>query len=50
MQQPYVEMLEKEYGDTVDLVKVPLMPYEVKGVDRLKEVEKQLFRDDQLHR
>ena len=50
MQQPYVEMLEKEYGDTVDLVKVPLMPYEVKGVDRLREVEKQLFRDDQLHR
>jgi len=50
MQQPYIEMLEKEYGDTVDLVKVPLMPYEVKGVDRLREVEKQLFRDDQLHR
>jgi len=44
MQQPYIEMLEDQYGDTVDIVKVPLMPYEVKGVDRLREVEEQLFR------
>jgi arsenite-transporting ATPase len=43
MQQPYIEMLEHDYGDTVNLVEVPLMPYEVKGVDRLKEVEKRLF-------
>jgi arsenite-transporting ATPase len=46
MQQPYIKMLEKEYSDTVDLVMVPLMPYEVKGIDRLKEVEGRLFRDE----
>ncbi len=45
MQQPYIEMLEREYGDTTELVKVPLMPYEVKGLDRLKEVEEHLFKD-----
>ena len=44
MQQPYIQMLEDEYGDTVDLVKVPLLPYEVKGIDRLREVEEQLFQ------
>jgi arsenite-transporting ATPase len=43
MQQPYIAMLEDAYGDTVDLVKVPLMPYEVKGIDRLNEVECHLF-------
>jgi len=47
MQQPYVEMLEDDYGDTMDLVKVPLLPFEVKGVDRLKEVEKRLFHDEE---
>ncbi len=45
MQRPYIEMLEREYGDSIDLVKVPLMPYEVKGLDRLKEVKEHLFRD-----
>ncbi len=43
MQQPYVEMLEDDYGDRLDLVKVPLMPFEVKGIARLREVERQLF-------
>jgi arsenite-transporting ATPase len=43
MQQPYIEMLQDQYGDTVELVQVPLMPYEVKGVERLKEVERHLF-------
>jgi arsenite-transporting ATPase len=43
MQQPYIEMLEDEYGDDVDLVQVPLMPYEVKGIARLREVESRLF-------
>lgn len=49
MQQPYIEILENEYRDTVHLVKVPLMPYEVKGVERLREVEENLFRDEQFH-
>ena len=47
MQQPYIEMLEHEYSETADLVEIPLMPYEVKGVQRLREVEDCLFDDVQ---
>jgi len=47
MQQPYIEMLEHEYSETADLVEIPLMPYEVKGVQRLREVEERLFDDVQ---
>ncbi|MGD2163915.1 MAG: ArsA family ATPase [Anaerolineae bacterium] len=45
MQLPYIEMLQNDYGETVDLVEIPLMPFEVKGVERLKEVEARLFGD-----
>lgn len=45
MQQPYVQILEDEYGDTLEITKMPLLPYEIKGIDRLKEVEERLFSD-----
>jgi anion-transporting ArsA/GET3 family ATPase len=47
MQQPYIASLEEDYGDAVNLTKLPLLPYEVKGIERLKEVERWLFRDEQ---
>ena len=43
MQEPYLEMLEREWGESKSLVRLPLLPYEVKGVDRLGEVETFLF-------
>ncbi len=43
MQRPYLEMLKDEYGDKMTLVELPLLPYEVKGVERLKDVEQILF-------
>ncbi len=43
MQRPYLEMLKDEYGDQMTLVELPLLPYEVKGVERLKDVEQILF-------
>jgi arsenite-transporting ATPase len=43
MQQPYIQMLRDEYGDKLELIKMPLLPYEIKGIDRLREVESQLF-------
>ena len=43
MQIPYIEMLHDEYADRMDLVRLPLLPYEVKGVERLREVESFLF-------
>jgi anion-transporting ArsA/GET3 family ATPase len=42
MQSPYLRMLEEEYGGK-NLVRVPLLPYEVKGLERLKEIERVLF-------
>ena len=44
MQKPYIEMLEHEFGDRVTLVKLPLLPFEVKGAGLLKAVEELLFR------
>jgi arsenite-transporting ATPase len=43
MQRPYIKMLEDEYGERMTLVKLPLLPCEVKGVERLREVEGLLF-------
>ena len=43
MQRPYVEMLEQEYGDSIALIKLPLLPDEVRGIERLEEVERLLF-------
>ncbi len=43
MQRPYLQMLEEEYGDRITLVKLPLLPFEVKGLERLREVERLLF-------
>ncbi|MCP4535818.1 MAG: ArsA family ATPase [Chloroflexi bacterium] len=43
MQRPYIEMLGDEYDGDITLIKLPLLPYEVKGVERLEEVEAFLF-------
>jgi anion-transporting ArsA/GET3 family ATPase len=43
MQQPYIALLEDDFGSTMNLTKLPLLPYEVKGIDRLKDVERRLF-------
>jgi anion-transporting ArsA/GET3 family ATPase len=45
MQAPYLDLLEEEYGDRMELVRVPTRPYEVKGVVRLREIEAILFGD-----
>jgi arsenite-transporting ATPase len=44
MQRPYIEALRSEYGERMTLVELPLLPYEVKGVERLDEVARILFR------
>jgi anion-transporting ArsA/GET3 family ATPase len=43
MQRPYIEMLGDEYNGRMTLIELPLLPYEVKGVERLEEVERILF-------
>jgi len=45
MQIPYINMLADEYGDgRMKIIQLPLFAYEMKGVERLKELEKVLFR------
>lgn len=46
MQRPYIRMLSEEYDGRMTLIKLPLLPYEVKGVERLREVEELLFGGD----
>ena len=41
-QKKYIDIIHERYRDT-PIVEVPLFPYELKGWDRLKEVEKILF-------
>ncbi len=41
MQQSYLTELEGRYG--LNSCILPLLPYEVKGIDRIREVEKRLF-------
>ena len=43
MQQRYIRQLREELDDGLTLVELPLLPYEVKGVERLAEVERYLF-------
>ncbi len=43
MQRPYIEMLDDEYGADMTLIKLPLLSYEVKGIERLGKVEEILF-------
>jgi len=43
MQQRYIRQLREELDDGLTLVELPLLPYEVKGVERLAEVEGYLF-------
>lgn len=43
MQQPYIQTLQAEYGDVVEITQLRLLPYEIKGIHRLKEVEGRLF-------
>jgi hypothetical protein len=45
MQMPYINMLADEYGDgRMKIIQLLLFAYEMKGVERLKELEKVLFR------
>lgn len=44
MQEPYLELLEREYGRQMALVQIPARPWEVKGITRLREIEQVLFQ------
>ena len=41
-QRGYIELLRDRYGG-MKIVELPLFPYEIKGVERLQDIEKSLF-------
>jgi len=41
-QKGYIELLHDKYGG-MKIVELPLFPYEIKGVERLRDIEKSLF-------
>jgi len=43
MQSKYLRMLDDEYGQRMKLIHLPLFPYEMKGVESLRALEKELF-------
>jgi arsenite-transporting ATPase len=43
MQQPYLALLERTYGSRMEITHIPLFAEEIKGVDRLRELERLLF-------
>ena len=43
MQLGYLTLLRQNYGERLSLTELPLLPYEVKGIDRIRQVEKILF-------
>jgi arsenite-transporting ATPase len=44
MQRPYLDLLDREYGQRMNITQLPLFADEVKGVNRLRELEKRLFK------
>ena len=48
-QKGYLEHIHEKYSD-MKIVELPMFPYELKGLDRLREVEKVLFSKGQSPR
>jgi anion-transporting ArsA/GET3 family ATPase len=44
MQQHYIEILKNQYSSRIGLIELPLMPQEVKGVERINKISEILFR------
>lgn len=43
MQTPYIQLLQAEYERRLDILQVPEFAHEIKGVDRLRSLERVLF-------
>jgi len=44
MQAPYLRLLDEKYDGRMQLIRLPARPWEVKGIERLREIEGLLFR------
>ncbi len=44
MQQSYIKILKNQYSHRIGLIELPLMPQEVKGVERINKISEILFK------
>ncbi|MEW6377410.1 MAG: ArsA family ATPase [Thermodesulfobacteriota bacterium] len=44
MQQSYIKILKDQYIHSIKLIELPLLPHEVKGVERINKISEVLFR------
>jgi len=44
MQQHYIKILKDLYSHRIRLIELPLMPYEIKGVERINKISEILFK------
>ena len=44
MQQNYIQILKNQYSRRIGLIELPLMPQEVKGVERINKISEILFK------
>ncbi len=45
MQQNYIQVLKNQYSHRIGLIELPLMPQEVKGVERINKISEILFKE-----
>lgn len=45
MQQTYIQILEKQYSHRIGLIEIPLMPLEIKGIERIHKISEILFKE-----
>lgn len=44
MQQHYIRILRDQYSHRIELIELPLMPQEIKGVERIQKISEILFK------
>jgi len=50
MQQPYLKLLRETYGRQMELVEVPLLPSEVRGLEGISQIARILFSGEEACR
>jgi anion-transporting ArsA/GET3 family ATPase len=43
VQEKYIQILEEQYSETFPIAMLPLQEYEVKGIEALKQIKKELY-------
>jgi len=44
MQEHYIQVLKEQYFNRIKLIEIPLLPHEIKGVERIEKISGVLFK------